>query len=289
MPYGLVSLIGAGPGDPELITVKALRRLRTADVVVYDALANPLLLEECSPSTIKIDVGKRAGCSSFTQEAINALLIDLARDYLQVVRLKGGDPFVFGRGGEEALAMRAACIPYEIVPGISSAIAVPAYAGIPVTQRGVAVSFAVVTGHEDPAKPASQIDWPALTGIGTLVFLMGVIRLREISTQLIAHGRSSDTPAAVIQSGTTIDQVTVVGTLATIADDVARAGVGSPATLVIGEVVRLREQLAWFDTISVSGDGAATASPDQESQLVARSHSLHRSGELSVVSAQRST
>jgi uroporphyrin-III C-methyltransferase len=250
MTYGLVSLVGAGPGDPELITLKALRRLRAADVVVYDALANRELLAECRPTAALIDVGKRAGCRPYSQEAINALLVDLARDHGLVVRLKGGDPFVFGRGGEEAMALRAAGIAFEIVPGISSAIAVPAYAGIPVTQRGVAVSFAVVTGHEDPTKPASQINWAALAGIGTLVFLMGVTRLREISAQLCAHGLSAETPAAVVQWGTTADQVSVVGTLATIAEDVARAGVGSPATLVVGEVVRLRDRLSWFDTLN---------------------------------------
>ena len=249
MTIGFVSLVGAGPGDPELITVKALRRLRAAEVVVYDALVNEALLNECRPDAARIFVGKRAGCRVFAQEAINALLVDLARDGKQVVRLKGGDPFVFGRGGEEALDLAAAGIPFEIVPGISSAIAAPAYAGIPVTQRGVAVSFAVVTGHEDPTKPYSQINWPALAGIDTLVFLMGVGHLQQICDQLIGHGRSADLPAAVVQWGTTTEQATVVGTLATIADDVSRAGVGAPATLIVGEVVRLRKQLAWFDKL----------------------------------------
>jgi uroporphyrin-III C-methyltransferase len=250
MNPGFVSLVGAGPGDPELLTVKALRRLQAAEVVVYDALVNEALLAECRPDAVRIFVGKRAGCRAFAQEAINALLIDLARDGKQVVRLKGGDPFVFGRGGEEALELHAAGVPFEIVPGVSSAIAAPAYAGIPVTQRGVAVSFAVVTGHEDPSKPASQINWSALAGIDTLVVLMGVGHLAEISAQLQGQGRAADTPAAVVQWGTTVDQATVVGTLATIAEDVARAGVGAPATLVVGEVVRLREQLSWFDTLT---------------------------------------
>lgn len=255
MPRGFVSLVGAGPGDPELITVKALRRLRAADVVVYDALANPELLGECRTDAARIDVGKRAGCRPFAQEAINALLVDLAHEGKQVVRLKGGDPFVFGRGGEEALALVAAGVPFEVVPGISSAIGVPAYAGIPVTQRGVAVSFAVVTGHEDPTKPHSQLNWAALAGIDTLVVLMGVGRLAAISRQLIAHGRTENTPAAVIGTGTTAHQATVVGTLETIAVDVAQAGIRAPATLVVGEVVRLREQLAWFDTLAAL-DGA---------------------------------
>lgn len=249
MSHGFVSLVGAGPGDPELLTVKALRRLQAAEVVVYDALVSPAILAECSPAAERVFVGKRAGCRAYAQDAINALLVELGRAGRNVVRLKGGDPFVFGRGGEEALELAAAGIPFEIVPGVSSAIAAPAYAGIPVTQRGVAVSFAVVTGHEDPSKPHSQVNWPALAGLDTLVFLMGVGHLGEISAKLVAHGRAASTPAAVVQWGTTAEQATVVGTLATIADDVARAGVGAPATLVVGEVVRLRERLAWFDTL----------------------------------------
>lgn len=249
MQNGFVSLVGAGPGDPELLTVKALRRLQSADAVVYDALANDALLTECRPDAQRIYVGKRAGCRAYAQDAINLLLVELARAGRQVVRLKGGDPFVFGRGGEEAQALHAAGIPFEVVPGVSSALAAPAYAGIPVTQRGVAVSFAVVTGHEDPTKPHSQINWAALAGIDTLVVLMGVGRLVQIAAQLVTHGRALDTPAAVVQWGTTTEQRTVVGTLATIAEDVAWAGIGAPATLIIGEVVRLREQLAWFDIL----------------------------------------
>jgi uroporphyrin-III C-methyltransferase len=250
MTYGLVSLIGAGPGDPELITVKGLRRLRAADVVVYDALASEDLLRECRDGAELIYAGKRAGAHSLPQDRINALLVEHSRAGRQVVRLKGGDPFVFGRGGEEAAALAAAGLPWEVVPGVSSAIAVPAYAGIPVTHRAAASSFAVVTGHEDPTKPESRLRWQALAqGIDTLVFLMGVGRLATIAEQLIAHGRSADTPAAVIRWGTTADQETVAGTLATIAADVERAGLAAPATLVIGEVVRLRDQLSWFDTL----------------------------------------
>jgi uroporphyrin-III C-methyltransferase len=167
------------------------------------------------------------------------------------VRLKGGDPFVFGRGGEEAAVLVAAGIAWEVVPGISSALAVPAYAGIPVTDRAAASSFAVITGHEDPDREATRLRWQALAqGIDTLVFLMGVGRLESIAAQLIAHGRAADTPAAVIRQGTTPDQQTVVGTLASIADDVARAGLTAPATLIVGEVVRLRERLSWFDTLA---------------------------------------
>jgi uroporphyrin-III C-methyltransferase len=251
MSQGFVSLIGAGPGDPELITIKGLRRLRAADVVIYDALANEALLRECRADAELIYAGKRAGQHFRSQEEINALLIEKARAGLQVVRLKGGDPFVFGRGGEEAAELAAARIAWEVVPGISSAVAVPAYAGIPVTDRGTASSFAVITGHEDPNREETRLRWQALAqGIDTLVFLMGVGRLESIATQLIAHGRAADTPAAVVRQGTTPDQQTVVGTLATIAADVAHAGLTAPATLIVGEVVRLRERLSWFDTLT---------------------------------------
>jgi uroporphyrin-III C-methyltransferase len=258
MSYGLVSLIGAGPGDPELITVKGLRRLQAADVVVYDALATEELLRECAPGAELIYAGKRAGAHHLSQDQINALLIEQARAGRQVARLKGGDPFVFGRGGEEAAALAAAGIPWEVVPGVSSAIAAPAYAGIPITHRAAASSFAVVTAHEDPTKPESRLRWQALArGIDTLVFLMGVGRLALIAEQLIAHGRGVDTPAAVIRWGTTADQETVVGSLATIVEDVARAGLTAPATLVVGEVVRLRGELAWFDTLEQVAASAA--------------------------------
>jgi uroporphyrin-III C-methyltransferase len=250
MITGFVSLVGAGPGDPELLTLKGLRRLRAADVVVYDALVNRELLCECRPGAELIDAGKRAGQIAHEQESINTLLIARAQASLQVVRLKGGDPFVFGRGGEEAAALAAAGVPWEAVPGVTSAIGVPAYAGIPVTHRALASSVAFITGHEDPDREESRLRWQALAqGIDTLVFLMAVGRLGEIATQLIAHGRPADTPAALIRWGTTPDQETVTGTLATIAADVARAGLTTPALLVVGEVVRLREQLSWFDTL----------------------------------------
>jgi uroporphyrin-III C-methyltransferase len=250
MTYGLVSLIGAGPGDPELITVKGLRRLRAADVVVHDALIGEELLRECRADAEVVYVGKRAGAHQRSQERINALLIEKARAELRVARLKGGDPFVFGRGGEEATALAAAGVPWEVVPGVTSAIAVPAYAGIPVTHRAAASSVAFVTGHEDPARPETRIHWQALAqGIDTLVFLMGLGRLASIAEQLIAHGRPAATPAAVIRWGTTPDQETVAATLATIAAEVERAEIGAPATLVVGEVVRLRERISWFDTL----------------------------------------
>ena len=259
MGHGLVSLVGAGPGDPELITVKGLRRLRAADVVLYDALLCEDLLGEARAGAALIDAGKRAGEHRRTQEWINAVLIERARAGRQVVRLKGGDPFVFGRGGEEAAALAAAGVPWEVIPGVTSAIAAPAYAGIPVTHRSAASSVAFVTGHEDPNRPETRINWQALAqGLDTLVFLMGVGRLAAIAEQLIAHGRPATTPAAVIRWGTTADQETVSGTLATIAADVERAGLRAPATLVVGEVVRLRDQLSWFDTLERA---AAPAQP----------------------------
>jgi uroporphyrin-III C-methyltransferase len=248
---GFVSLVGAGPGDPDLITVKGLRRLRAADVVVYDALVSRELLDECRSDAERIYVGKRGGKHHSAQDRIHEILIDRAGRGLSVVRLKGGDPFVFGRGGEEAEALQNASIDWEVVPGVSAAVSVPAYAGIPVTHRAHASSVAIVTGHEDPLKPDSQINWQALAqGIDTLVFLMGAARLAGITQQLLDHGRSPDTPAAVVRWGTTADQHTVTGTLATIADNVARAQITSPATLIVGDVVRLREKLAWFDVLA---------------------------------------
>ena len=200
---GLVSLVGAGPGDPELITMKGLRRLREAELVAYDRLVNPVLLRECHPRAELIYVGKhdphRPSCP---QERINDLLIESARAGKRVVRLKGGDPLVFGRGGEEALALSEAEVAFEIVPGISSALAVPAYAGIPVTHRGLASSMAIVPGHEDPGKEATSVDWQALaTAVDTLVILMGVERLDSIVAELVRHGRDPSTPAAMIRWG----------------------------------------------------------------------------------------
>src|SRR5262245_7222490 len=207
MKHGFVSLVGAGPGDPELLTVKGLRRLQAADVVVYDALVNDALLRECRANAELIYAGKRAGQHYRSQDEINALLIEKARAGLQVVRLKGGDPFVFGRGGEEAAALAAEGIAWEVVPGITSAIGVPAYAGIPVTHRAAASSFAGITGHEDPAREETRLRWQALAqGIDTLVFLMGVGRLATIAAQLIAYGRAANTPVAVVRQGSTPDQ-----------------------------------------------------------------------------------
>ncbi len=244
---GSVTLVGAGPGDPDLITLRGVEALRQAEVIVYDYLAPCDLLDYAPPGAERIYVGKKAGRHACTQEQINALLVRLAREGRRVVRLKGGDPFVFGRGGEEAEALAAAGIPCEVAPGVSSAVAVPAYAGIPVTQRGLASSMAIVTGHEDPGKPQSDLDWPALARMDTLVFLMGVANLGVIAAALMAQGRAPGTPVAVIQWGTLGRQRTVTGTLADIAARVQQAGLGAPAVTVVGQVVTLRDRLRWFE------------------------------------------
>ena len=243
MSQGKVVLVGAGPGDPELITLRGLRWLRRAEVIVYDQLSTPALLDEAPEDALRIFAGKSAGRHYLEQSAINAILIHHARRGRLVVRLKGGDPFVFGRGGEEMLACARAGVTVEVVPGVSAAIAVPAAAGIPVTHRGFASSFAVVTGHEDPAKPESAVDWERLaTAVDTLVILMGVGTLKRITARLLAAGRSGDTPAAVIHRGTTQAEETVVGTLGDIAARAVRFE--APAVIVIGEVVAFRFLLA---------------------------------------------
>ena len=244
MKTGKVYLVGAGPGDPGLMTVRGLQLLRGAQVVVYDKLVNPVLLEEVSAEAERIFVGKQAGRHCIAQSEINEVLIDYAQRGCEVVRLKGGDPFVFGRGGEEAEALVDAGVPFEIVPGVSSAVAVPAYAGIPLTHRKFASSFTVVTGHE-ASKPHSSVDWTKLATAGdTLVILMGLHNLPMIAAKLIEHGRSKDTPAAVIRQGTTAEQETVIGTLADIADK--SASLKAPALIVVGEVVQLAGKLDWF-------------------------------------------
>ena len=244
MTPAAVYLIGAGPGDPGLLTVRGLELLRSAQVIVYDQLVNPALLDEAPPAAIKIFVGKRGGRHCIAQEEINGVLISYARGAHAVVRLKGGDPFVFGRGGEEAEALSEAGIPFEIVPGVSSAVAVPAYAGIPLTHRKFASSFAVVTGHE-ARKPNSAIDWAKLsTAVDTLVILMGLSNLPIIVEKLIACGRSPHTPVAVIHSGTTLEQESVFGSLADIVEKSAL--VEPPALIVVGDVVSLADKLQWF-------------------------------------------
>ncbi len=243
MSRGFVSLVGAGPGDPDLITVKGMQRLQQADVVIYDYLANPVLLDYCRADAERIYVGKQAKRHTLTQDEINALLLEHGRGK-RVVRLKGGDPYIFGRGGEEAEVLQQAGIAWEVVPGISSGVAAPAYAGIPVTHREVASSVAFITGHEDPTKPETALNWSTLaTAVDTLVFYMGVGNLPEIARQLMANGRPAETPVAVIRWGTKPEQEVVTGSLQTIADDVAQRGLKPPAITVVGEVVRLRERL----------------------------------------------
>ena len=244
---GKVYLVGAGPGDPALATLKAIECLRQAEVVIYDYLASEKLLDFAPAEAERIYVGKKAGDHAMSQEQINALLVDKGRSSL-VVRLKGGDPFIFGRGGEEALALREAGVKFEVVPGVTSAIAVPAYAGIPLTHRGLAASVAFVTGHEMPGKETSDIHWDRLaTGVGTLVFLMGVKNLEFISSQLMAHGRAEETPVAVIRWGTTVEQQTITGTLGSIAQVAEEAGIKPPAIIVVGDVAGLRQNLNWFE------------------------------------------
>jgi uroporphyrinogen III methyltransferase / synthase len=243
---GTVFLVGAGPGDPGLITVLGLECLRAADVVVFDRLVHPALLKH-APNAALINVGKQPDHHLVPQTQINQTLIEHARAGKVVCRLKGGDPFVFGRGGEEAEALAHAGIPFEVVPGVTSALAAPAYAGIPVTHRDLACSFTVITGHRKGEIDAS-CDWERAAGADTLVFLMGVTALSEITAKLLEYGRSAATPAAVIERGTWSRQRTVAGTLADIVVLTAQAGIRPPAALVVGQVVGLRERLRWFDT-----------------------------------------
>jgi uroporphyrin-III C-methyltransferase len=239
--------VGAGPGDPELITVKGLRCLRAAQVIIYDRLVNPSLLDEVSAFALRIFVGKQPGRCSMCQEEINALLIEHAQLGRNVVRLKGGDPFVFGRGGEEALALVEAGIAFEIVPGISSAIAVPAYAGIPVTHRSQSGALTIVTGHETPEHAAPLVDWQAVAKLdGTLVILMGVATLPAICQHLSDAGMLPTMPVAIIEQGTVARQRVVTGTLTDIAERAITADVRSPAVIVVGRVVDLSTLLSWF-------------------------------------------
>ena len=267
----MVYLVGAGAGDVGLLTCKAAELLRAADVVIYDRLADDAILNLC-PRAKKIYVGKAAGRHTLKQSEINQLLVDTARQNEIVVRLKGGDPFVFGRGGEEALYLRENNLPFEIVPGVTSAVAVPAYAGIPVTHRGIAASFAVVTGHEDPSKPESSINWSKLaTAVDTLIFLMGVANLPQIVAKLIEHGRSPETPAALIRWGTKTTQEVFVTTLA----EIPNVKVQPPAIFVVGDVVNLREQLKWFDVKPLFGKRIlVTRARAQASKLSAKLQAL---------------
>ena len=244
---GTVALVGAGPGDPGLITVRGLELLRRAQVVVYDRLVHPRLLD-AAPRARRIFAGKASDHHTLPQEQINVILIMHAKRGRRVVRLKGGDPFVFGRGGEEADALARARIPFEVVPGVSAAVAVPAYAGIPLTHRGVASSFAVVTGHEAAGKHESRVEWARLArAVDTLVIMMGLKSLPRITHALIEHGRPAATPVALVRWGTTDVQETITGTLGDIAGRAARARLEPPVVAVIGDVVALRDRLQWFD------------------------------------------
>ncbi|MEE4113333.1 MAG: uroporphyrinogen-III C-methyltransferase, partial [Desulfobacteraceae bacterium] len=267
---GKVFLVGAGPGDPGLITVKGANCVARADVVVYDYLASPILLAHANPNAEMIYVGKKGGDHTLPQDGINALIVDKAKQGNVVARLKGGDPFIFGRGGEEAEVLVAAGIPFEVVPGVTAAIGASAYAGIPLTHRDYTSDVAFVTGHEDPTKAESSVDWHALaTGIGTLVFFMGVKNLPTIVTHLVANGRSSETPTAVIRWGTTPKQRTVTATLGTIVDETQKAGIKAPAIIIVGRVVNLRKTMQWFENRPLMGRRiVVTRAREQASDLV---------------------
>lgn len=246
--YGKVYLVGAGPGDLKLITVKGLECVQEADVIAYDRLVNKELLKYAKPGAELIYCGKEPGRHHFIQEEIHALLVEKAKEGKVVTRLKGGDPFVFGRGAEEALILRQEQIPYEVVPGITAGIAAPAYAGISVTHREMASSFAIITGHGRDSKGQDTIQWEHIaTGIDTLAFYMGVGNLRYISEQLIKHGRPATTPVAIIEKGTTAEQRTIVSTLECIADEAVEQNIKNPAMVLIGEVASLHETLAWVE------------------------------------------
>ncbi len=242
-----VYLTGAGPGDIELLTLKAARVISEADVIIYDKLANPEILEMAKKDCQFIFVGKESGNHSVPQEEINEIIYQSALKYSNkvVVRLKGGDPFVFGRGGEEAIYLHQRGIKFEIIPGISSSVAVPAYAGIPVTHRGITTSFRVVTGHETPNKKISQIEWQTFLNDETIVFLMGLHNIGLITSKLMSLGKRKDYPCAVVSKGTTKDQKVVIGTL----EDITQKAkdLPTPAIIIVGEVVNLREQVKWFD------------------------------------------
>ena len=284
---GTVALVGAGPGDPGLITVRGKQLLEAADVVVYDALSSPRLLRH-APTAEHIYVGKLAARHSMTQEQINALLVEQGQAGRRVVRLKGADPFVFGRGGEECEALRTVGVPYVVVPGITAAVGAAAYAGIPITHRDFNSGFTLLTGHEkeeayrddeakarDKAAGSSDVDWAAIAKLPCVAFYMGVKALPRITARLLEHGMSPDTPAATIQWGTTPRQRTVTATVATIVDAVKTAAIGAPAITIIGRVVSLRETLNWFETRPLFGQTVVvTRTRDQASELTEQLEAL---------------
>ncbi|WP_394238994.1 uroporphyrinogen-III C-methyltransferase [Niallia oryzisoli] len=245
---GKVYLVGAGPGDPDLITIKGLKCIQRANVILYDRLVNKGLLEYAKKEATLIYCGKLPKCHTLKQENINLLLVRLAKQGKVVTRLKGGDPFVFGRGAEEAEVLAQNRVSFEVVPGITSGIAASAYAGIPVTHRKIASSFAVVTGHGEKGKP-TNINWSSLAGIDTLLVYMGIGHLADICHALTFHGKSSDTPVAIVNRGTTAKQRTIIGTLSTIVEKANIEKIDNPSMIVIGEVVRVREQITWFEEL----------------------------------------
>ena len=281
MKQGKVYLVGAGPGDPGLLTIKGLELIKQADVVIYDRLVDDSLLDVIRPDSEKIYVGKSADCHSMKQSAINQLLVKTAQQGKVVVRLKGGDPFVLGRGGEEAETLVANHIPFEIVPGVTSALAVPAYAGIPVTHRDMASSFVVITGHEAAGKEESVIAWDKLsTGADTLVMLMGVSNLAYIVNHLIENGRPPTTPVAVIANGTSPRQQTLVSTLEHIVREAEDIKLQPPAVIIVGEVVRLRQTLRWFDNQPLFGKRILVTRPRHQASRL--SNLLLKRGALPV-------
>jgi len=271
-----IHLVGAGPGDPGLMTARSLELIARADVILFDKLIPDAALDGARPDAELIDVGKIGGGRQVPQDVTTALLLEHARAGREVVRLKGGDPFVFGRGGEEAQALAAEGIPFTVVPGVTAGVAASAYAGIPVTQRNVASAVAFVTGHENPDKPETAIDWPALAAFpGTLVFYMGVRALPRIAEQLVAHGRPADQPVGIVERGTFGDQRTVHGTLGTIAARAVEQAVRAPAITVVGDVAALAGELAWLPDRPLLGRTVAvTRARAQASALAARLRAL---------------
>lgn len=262
---GKVYIIGAGPGDPGLLTLRAAECLQRADVVVYDYLVGGEILAFARDDAQLIYVGKKGGDHTVSQERLNQILVEEAQKGNCVARLKGGDPFIFGRGGEEAEILTDKNIPFEVIPGVTSAIAAPAYAGIPLTHRGFTSSVAFVTGHEDPTKEESRLDWQGLVSVGTLVFLMGVKNLPHIVDQLIRSGRAPATPAALVRWGTTPDQETISGTLEDIVREAEGRDFSPPAVFVVGDVVRLKEKLSWFEGKPLFGKGIVITRPEKQS------------------------
>ncbi len=267
---GKVWLVGAGPGDPGLLTLKGARALAQCEVLVYDYLASSAIVGLAPPDCERIYVGKKAGAHTLSQDEITALIVRLGLEGKKVVRLKGGDVFVFARGGEEAQALREAGVPFEIVPGITSAIAAPAYAGIPVSHRDHNTSFTIATGHEDPTKGYSSLDYAKLANRkATTIFLMAMGNLAGIVAELRAHGLEGDTPVGIVREGTKPTQQTVTGTIDTIVAEVARTGIGAPAIVVIGDVVREREHIRWFDAQPLFGKRVLVTRPAHQADDIA--------------------